>query len=125
MIKMKEIFSPQNPAFFENPCFLKKQGFGKNARVFAPKKRGKNAREKSMDPKKQGLEGQGFCAFFKLHFSYRLNFFTGAVSFCRRAPLTDLGHPQNGAFSLRAFEMGGSGRSGRDPFCTPTDVECM
>ena len=64
MIKMKEIFSPQNPAFFENPCFLKKQGFGKKARVFAPKKRGKNAREKSMDPKKQGLEGQGKSVFW-------------------------------------------------------------
>ena len=59
MIKMKEIISPQNPCIFENPCFFKKARFWKKTRVFAPKKRGKNAREKSMDPKKQGLEGQG------------------------------------------------------------------
>ena len=36
-----------------------------------------------------------------------------------------LGHPQNCAFSLRASEMGGSGSSERDLFCTPTDVQCM
>ena len=36
-----------------------------------------------------------------------------------------IGHPQNSAFSLRAFEMGGPGSSGRDSFCTSTDVQCV
>ena len=36
-----------------------------------------------------------------------------------------VGHPQNRAFSLLAFEMGGSGSSEGDPFCTSTDVLCM
>ena len=36
-----------------------------------------------------------------------------------------LGHRQNCAFSLRVFEMGGSGSLAEDPFCTPTDVLLM
>ena len=42
-----------------------------------------------------------------------------------QSPIASVCHPENCAFGLCAFEMGGSGSSGEDPFCTPTDVQCM
>ena len=47
------------------------------------------------------------------HFFYRRSIFS--TEEYGRAPWA-----QNCAFSLLAFEMGGSGSSGRDPFCTLT-----